>query len=80
VCTFIGHVFSLCVLYFLFFFNGVFYFLFFLCVCGNRDINASNTLLAEGGLVKIADFGVSALLKNEDQKRSTFIGSPNWMA
>lgn len=46
----------------------------------HRDINSSNTLLAEGGLVKIADFGVSAMLKSDDQKRSTFIGSPNWMA
>lgn len=46
----------------------------------HRDLNASNTLLAEGGLVKIADFGVSAKNKAPGQRRTTFIGSPNWMA
>ena len=43
----------------------------------NRDINAANTLLSADGLIKIADFGVSAQSKG---KRHTFIGSPNWMA
>eukprot|EP00049_Salpingoeca_infusionum_P025355 m.18770 g.18770 ORF g.18770 m.18770 type:complete len:307 (+) comp7944_c0_seq2:128-1048(+) len=46
----------------------------------HRDINASNMLVSATGVVKIADFGVSAILKSETQKRSTFIGSPFWMA
>lgn len=45
----------------------------------HRDINGSNVLLAEGGLIKVADFGVSAMCKGEI-RRSSFIGSPNWMA
>ena len=45
----------------------------------HRDLNASNLLLAEGGLIKLADFGVSAMCKGET-RRSSFIGSPNWMA
>eukprot|EP00041_Stephanoeca_diplocostata_P011896 m.197358 g.197358 ORF g.197358 m.197358 type:complete len:323 (+) comp18715_c0_seq1:198-1166(+) len=43
----------------------------------HRDLNAANTLLSGDGLIKIADFGVSAQSKG---KRHTFIGSPNWMA
>lgn len=46
----------------------------------HRDINASNTLLAAGGVVKLADFGVSARLKTEASRRTSFIGSPHWMA
>ena len=46
----------------------------------HRDMNASNVLLAEGGVVKIADFGVSAMGKNDKLRRTSFIGSPNWMA
>lgn len=44
----------------------------------HRDINAANTLLGEEGILKLADFGVSALSKKNKQK--TFIGSPMWMA
>ena len=44
----------------------------------HRDLNASNILLGEGGIVKLADFGVSVY--GGSQRRSTFIGSPNWMA
>eukprot|EP00051_Salpingoeca_urceolata_P005331 m.72254 g.72254 ORF g.72254 m.72254 type:complete len:397 (+) comp14241_c2_seq1:408-1598(+) len=46
----------------------------------HRDLNASNILLGDGGLVKLADFGVSAKLKGEQRKRTSFIGTPNWMA
>eukprot|EP00043_Microstomoeca_roanoka_P028887 m.19947 g.19947 ORF g.19947 m.19947 type:complete len:300 (-) comp8780_c0_seq1:435-1334(-) len=54
----------------------------FLHGCGviHRDINASNTLLTSGGIVKLADFGVSAFNKQDGAKRSTFVGSPHWMA
>eukprot|EP00048_Salpingoeca_helianthica_P016871 m.234613 g.234613 ORF g.234613 m.234613 type:complete len:317 (+) comp19691_c0_seq1:2-952(+) len=45
----------------------------------HRDINASNILLSEGGLIKLADFGVSMKCKGEP-RRSSFIGSPHWMA
>lgn len=37
-------------------------------------------LLAEGGLVKLADFGASADLAGGDGRCNTFIGSPYWLA
>eukprot|EP00054_Salpingoeca_dolichothecata_P007904 m.45237 g.45237 ORF g.45237 m.45237 type:complete len:305 (-) comp17376_c0_seq1:87-1001(-) len=46
----------------------------------HRDLNASNILLSSDGAVKLADFGVSAKNKNENSRRSSFIGTPNWMA
>eukprot|EP00049_Salpingoeca_infusionum_P009934 m.168871 g.168871 ORF g.168871 m.168871 type:complete len:340 (-) comp14488_c1_seq3:667-1686(-) len=46
----------------------------------HRDINNSNTLLTKDGSVKLADFGVSALNKSDGDRRSTFVGSPHWMA
>eukprot|EP01147_Barroeca_monosierra_P000205 gene205-3590_t len=54
----------------------------FLHGCGvlHRDINASNTLVTMSGFVKLADFGVSALSKQDAVRRSTFVGSPHWMA
>eukprot|EP00055_Hartaetosiga_balthica_P016737 m.106939 g.106939 ORF g.106939 m.106939 type:complete len:322 (+) comp9166_c0_seq2:81-1046(+) len=46
----------------------------------HRDIKAANIMLSRNGVVKLGDFGVSALMKSKNGKRSTFIGSPNWMA
>ncbi|TGZ62788.1 hypothetical protein CRM22_007252 [Opisthorchis felineus] len=46
----------------------------------HRDMKAGNILLTSANEVKLADFGVSAFLANEKQKRDTFIGSPYWMA
>lgn len=46
----------------------------------HRDIKSSNTLITRSGVVKLADFGVSALCKSDSERRGTFVGSPNWMA
>ena len=43
----------------------------------HRDLNASNVLIGEGGVLKIADFGVSAKCKSEKDRRNSFIGTPN---
>ncbi|KAA0185930.1 Serine/threonine-protein kinase 10 [Fasciolopsis buskii] len=46
----------------------------------HRDMKAGNILLTLAGEVKLADFGVSARLASEKQKRDTFIGTAYWMA
>eukprot|EP01126_Amoeba_proteus_P056387 TRINITY_DN7078_c0_g1_i3.p1 TRINITY_DN7078_c0_g1~~TRINITY_DN7078_c0_g1_i3.p1 ORF type:complete len:197 (+),score=39.00 TRINITY_DN7078_c0_g1_i3:83-673(+) len=48
----------------------------------HMDIKAANILLTEEGVVKIADFGVSEVLKkNEDLKlHDDYVGSPLFMA
>ncbi|TNN18174.1 Serine/threonine-protein kinase 10 isoform 2 [Schistosoma japonicum] len=46
----------------------------------HRDMKAGNILLTLNNEVKLADFGVSARLADEKQKRLTFIGTPYWMA
>ncbi|CAG9538545.1 unnamed protein product [Cercopithifilaria johnstoni] len=46
----------------------------------HRDLKAGNVLLTSDARVKLADFGVSALCKDGREVRSTFIGTPYWMA
>jgi len=45
----------------------------------HRDIKAGNILMDENGEILLCDFGVSAHIKI-GQPRTTFVGSPCWMA
>lgn len=47
----------------------------------HRDIKAANILLtAQPPRILLCDFGVAALLVSQSAKRSTFVGTPYWMA
>jgi len=46
----------------------------------HRDIKAGNLLYNKEGNIKLADFGVSAILDSHDQRRTTMAGTFHWMA
>ncbi|KAI7961382.1 hypothetical protein MJO28_001871 [Puccinia striiformis f. sp. tritici] len=46
----------------------------------HRDIKSANILLTNSNRVLLCDFGIAAPLQTTNHKRSTFIGTPYWMA
>lgn len=46
----------------------------------HRDIKGGNILVNNKGEIKLADFGITAMLNKTWGRRNTFIGSPYWMA
>nr|CAH7760766.1 unnamed protein product [Callosobruchus chinensis] len=46
----------------------------------HRDVRGSNILLTKEGEVKLCDFGLSTMTRNEGEKLTTVLGSPCWMA
>lgn len=46
----------------------------------HHDIKLENFLIGSDGKVKIADFGISAVLKNENEKKYTFCGTANYLS
>ena len=43
-------------------------------------VSGANVLVTEEGGVQLCDFGVAGIVETAADKRSTFIGTPHWMA
>lgn len=46
----------------------------------HRDLKLENYMVGADGRVKIADFGISSVLKNDDEKRFSICGTPNYLS